>query len=72
MCDLKRMGISYLMVLEHSRKQMVTFEMTRQAAYRLGLSIGITLRKLVRNVTLDIVDSMTQLLEVLRAAPSQR
>lgn len=72
MCVLKCVCVSYLMVLEHSRKQMVTFEMTRQANYYLGLAIGITLRKLVRNATLDIVDGMAQLLEVLLTAPSQR
>nr|XP_004660941.2 cyclin-D1-binding protein 1 [Jaculus jaculus] len=32
---------------------------------------GITLRKLVRNATLDIVDSMVQLLEVLLVTPPQ-
>lgn len=72
MCDLKHVGISYRVVLEHSRKQVVTFEMTGQATSSLGLAIGITLRKLVRNAALDIVDGMAQLLEVLLTAPSQR
>lgn len=45
--------------------------MTGQATSSLGLAIGITLRKLVRNAALDIVDGMAQLLEVLLTAPSQ-
>ena len=72
MCDLKHVGISYHVVLEHSRKEVVTFEMTGQATSSLGLAIGIALRKLVRNAALDIVDGMAQLLEVLLTAPSQR
>lgn len=39
--------------------------------YSLPKDQGITLRKLVRNATLDIVDGMAQLLEVLLTAPSQ-
>nr|BAE26115.1 unnamed protein product [Mus musculus] len=39
--------------------------------YSLPKDQGITLRKLVRNAALDIVDGMAQLLEVLLTAPSQ-
>ncbi|EHH63023.1 hypothetical protein EGM_15909, partial [Macaca fascicularis] len=41
------------------------------AAYSLGLATGITLRKLVRGATLDIVDGMAQLMEVLSITPTQ-
>ncbi|XP_051000435.1 cyclin-D1-binding protein 1 isoform X2 [Acomys russatus] len=39
--------------------------------YSLPKEQGITLRKLVRSATLDIVDSMAQLLEVVLSAPPQ-
>ncbi|XP_060030474.1 cyclin-D1-binding protein 1 isoform X2 [Erinaceus europaeus] len=39
--------------------------------YSLPKGQGITLRKLVRNATLDIVDSMAQLVEVLVNTPTQ-
>lgn len=42
-----------------------------QATYCLGFATGITLRKLVRSATLDVVDGMAQLLEVL-VSPSPR
>ncbi|XP_021495082.1 cyclin-D1-binding protein 1 isoform X1 [Meriones unguiculatus] len=40
--------------------------------YSLPKDQGITLRKLVRSATLDIVDGMAQLLEILLSTPFQR
>lgn len=57
--------------LKLSRKQMVTSgKKTRLLS--LWVSPGITLRKLVRNATLDIVDGMAQLVDVLFITPAQR
>lgn len=72
--QLKHVSAHYLRFCSASslRKANGDFWKEDQTAESLDLATGITLRKLVRSTTLDIVDGMAQLVEVLSITPAQR
>lgn len=72
--QLKHVGAHYIKFCSAQtlRRAVGDFWKGDQAAQSLGLATGITLRKLVRSATVDIVDGMAQLVEVLYLNPAQR
>lgn len=72
--QLKHVGAYYLKLCSAQilGKAGGDFWKEDQATQSLGLATGTTLRKLVRSATVDIVDGMAQLVEVLCVPPAQR